>query len=59
VGKGSFTPEQIVENARAVIEAVMKSRPHSVKGTFVESCTLAATMSPPVKLDTREFATAA
>jgi large subunit ribosomal protein L1 len=59
VGKRSFTPEQIVENARAVIEAVMKSRPHSVKGTFVESCTLSATMSPPVKLDTREFATAA
>ena len=59
VGKRSFTPEQIVENARAVIEAVIKSRPHSVKGTFVESCTLSATMSPPVKLDTREFATAA
>ena len=59
VGKRSFTPQQIVENARAVIEAVIRSRPHSVKGTFVESCTLSATMSPPVTLDTREFATAA
>jgi len=59
VGKRSFTAEQIVENARAVIEAVVKARPSSVKGTFVESCTLSATMSPPVRLDTREFATAA
>jgi large subunit ribosomal protein L1 len=59
VGKRSFSPQQIVENARAVIEAVIKSRPHSVKGSFVESCTLSATMSPPVRLDLREFATAA
>src|SRR5687767_10508659 len=51
VGKRSFTPEQLVENARAVIEAVIKARPNSVKGTFVESCTLSATMSPPVTLD--------
>ena len=59
VGKRSFTPQQILENARAVIEAVVKSRPHSVKGSFVESCTLSATMSPPIKLDIREFAHAA
>src|SRR6476619_134060 len=59
VGKRSFTAEQIVENARAVIEAVVKARPSSVKGTFVESCTLSATMSPPIRLDIREFAHAA
>jgi large subunit ribosomal protein L1 len=59
VGKRSFNPNQIVENARAVIDAVIKSRPSSVKGTFVESCTLSATMSPPLRLDLREFATAA
>jgi large subunit ribosomal protein L1 len=59
VGKRSFTPQQIAENARAVIEAVVKSRPHSVKGQFVESCTISSTMSPPVRLDIREFATAA
>src|SRR6187401_285590 len=59
VGKRSFTPQQIVENARAVIEAVVKARPNSVKGAFVESCTLSSTMSPPVKLDIREFSTAA
>jgi large subunit ribosomal protein L1 len=55
VGKTSFAAEQIAENARSVIEAVAKSRPHSVKGTFIQSCTLSATMSPPVRLDVREF----
>src|SRR6476469_1201103 len=44
VGKVSFTADQIAENARSVIDAVVKARPHSVKGTFVQSCTLSATM---------------
>jgi len=59
VGKASFTAQQIEENARAVIDAVAKARPHSVKGLFIESCTISATMSPPVRLDIREFHTAA
>ena len=57
VGKASFKPEQIEENARAVIEAVAKARPNSVKGTFINSCTLSATMSPPVRVDVREYST--
>ena len=57
VGKASFKPEQIEENARAVIEAVAKARPNSVKGTFINSCTISATMSPPVRVDIREFST--
>jgi len=56
VGKLSFSATQIEENARAVIEAVAKARPNSVKGTFIHSCTLSATMSPPVRVDVREFA---
>ncbi len=59
VGKASFKPEQIAENARVVIEAVQKSRPTSVKGIFIRSCTLSATMSPPVRIDVREFLSAA
>jgi len=59
VGKASFSPAQLEENARAVIEAVAKARPASVKGTFLESCTLSATMSPPVRIDVREFLAAA
>jgi len=56
VGKASFTATQIEENARAVIDAVVKARPNSVKGIYIQSCTLSATMSPPVRLDTKEFA---
>jgi len=59
VGKASFAPKQIEENARAVIDALIKSRPHSVKGTFIQSCTVSATMSPAVRVDLKEFATAA
>lgn len=59
VGKASFKPEQIEENARAVIEAVVKARPSSVKGTFIRSVTLSATMSPGIALDVRELNSAA
>ncbi len=55
VGKTSFTATQIEENARAVIEAVAKAKPQSVKGTYLQRCTLSATMSPPVRVDLREF----
>ena len=57
IGKASFNQKQIEENARSVIDAVLKARPHSVKGTYVNSCTLSATMSPPVRVDLKEFGT--
>jgi len=56
IGKLAFSAAQIEENARAVIDAVGKARPHSVKGAYVLSCTLSATMSPPVRVDVKEFA---
>ena len=59
VGKASFAPVQIEENARAVIEAVNKAKPPSVKGIFIQSCTLSATMSPPVRIDVRDIVTVA
>src|SRR3954451_3608172 len=59
VGKVSFSAEHIADNARSVIEALVKARPHSVKGLFIRSCTLSATMSPPITLDMREHSTAA
>jgi len=57
VGKLSFAANQIEENARAVIEAVAKARPHSIKGVYIHSCTISGTMSPPVRVDVREFST--
>ncbi len=55
VGKVNFTAQQLAENAHAVIEAVQKAKPSSVKGTYMVSCTLSATMSPPVRVDLKEF----
>src|SRR5881394_2139070 len=55
VGKAAFNAVQIEENARAVIDAVAKARPHSVKGAYIQSCTISATMSPPVRVDIKEF----
>lgn len=59
IGKASFPADQILENARAVLEAVAKARPSSAKGTFIQSCTLSATMSPPVSVDVRDYLQAA
>lgn len=51
VGKASFTPEQIAENAGAVIESVLKAKPFSVKGTYMKSCCISSTMGPGFRLD--------
>ena len=55
VGKVAFSSQQIEDNARSVIDAVVRARPQSVKGRYVNSCTLSATMSPPVRIDLKEF----
>ena len=51
VGKASFEDSQLAENAKAVIDAVVKARPASAKGRFIHNLTLAATMTPGVALD--------
>lgn len=55
VGKRSFTPAQIVENAAAVIEAIGKAKPATFKGHYIKSVTISASMSPGVKLAPAEF----
>jgi large subunit ribosomal protein L1 len=55
VGKAAFTPAQLLDNARVVVEAVAKARPSSVKGIYIHSCSISATMSPPVRIDVKEF----
>jgi len=56
VGKLAFEAQQLEDNARSVIDAIIKARPASVKGVFIHSATLSGTMSPPVRLDLKEFA---
>ena len=55
IGKVSFTPEQIAENAKAFVSAVLKLKPQSLKGTYFKGATLCTTMSPAVKLDPKAF----
>src|SRR5213595_1379620 len=51
VGKFSFAESALVENGNAVIEAVVRARPATAKGRYVEAMTLSATMSPGVHID--------
>jgi large subunit ribosomal protein L1 len=55
VGKFSFAPEALAENGSAVIDAVVKARPATAKGAFVEAITLSATMSPGLGVDPSPF----
>ncbi|MCF0143065.1 MAG: 50S ribosomal protein L1 [Parasporobacterium sp.] len=51
IGKKSFTEEQLVENANALIAAIAKAKPAAAKGQYFKSITIAATMSPGVKVN--------
>jgi large subunit ribosomal protein L1 len=51
VGKVSFDADKLADNVKALIDAVIKSKPSSSKGAFILSCTLTATMSPGISLD--------
>ena len=51
VGKVSFTPEQLVDNAAEFISTLIKLKPTAAKGTYVKSIYLSSTMSPGIKID--------
>jgi large subunit ribosomal protein L1 len=53
IGKVSFTPEQIRDNAREFIQTLIKLKPAAAKGTYIRSIYLSSTMSPGIKLDTK------
>ena len=55
VGKVSFTEEQLADNFQALMGAIIKARPSTLKGTFLKSVTMASTMGPGVKLNTVKF----
>jgi large subunit ribosomal protein L1 len=55
VGKFSFSEQALTENGSAVIDAIIKARPSSAKGRFVENISLAATMTPGVTVDAAAF----
>ena len=51
IGKASFESNQIVDNAKELIAALVKLKPSSAKGQYVKSVTLSSTMSPGVKVE--------
>lgn len=56
VGKAAFSAKQLEENARAVLDAVSRARPSAAKGIFIRNCVLSSTMSPAIRIDTRDIA---
>jgi large subunit ribosomal protein L1 len=55
VGKVSFDKERLVENAKTLIDAVVRAKPSAAKGKYVKNATLSSTMGPGIKLNTAEF----
>jgi len=55
VAKTSFDKEKIVENARELLQTVIKLKPASAKGTYVKSIYLSSTMSPSVQIDPKSI----
>lgn len=53
IGKVSFTPEQMKENAREFINTLIKLKPSTAKGTYIKSIYLSSTMSPGIKVDSK------
>lgn len=51
VGKASFTEEALVQNTRALVDALMKAKPTGAKGTYLKSISLSSTMGPGVKVE--------
>jgi len=59
VGKRSFSAEQLVANASALIDVVMRAKPASSKGAYVKKITLSSTMGPGIRIDPASVSTAA
>lgn len=55
VGKVSFTEEQLADNFQAIMDAIVKAKPSSLKGTYLKNITLASTMGPGVKVNTSKY----
>ena len=51
VGKASFGPEQLIDNAKAVLMSVLRAKPASAKGNYVKGVTVTTTMGPGIKID--------
>src|ERR1700726_3985307 len=55
IGRVSFAPEKITENSQELINAIIKAKPATAKGTYLKSVFMASTMSPGISIDTKAF----
>ena len=55
IGKASFSEEQLGENLRTLMDAVIKAKPAAAKGTYIRSAVLSSTMGPGIKLNSLKF----
>lgn len=58
IGKVSFEPEKIVDNAMEFINTIIKLKPSSAKGTYIKSIFISTTMSPGLSIDTKTISAA-
>jgi large subunit ribosomal protein L1 len=52
IGKVSFTEEAILDNARAVIDAIVRAKPATSKGKYLKRLSVSSTMGPGIRIDT-------
>jgi len=55
IGRVSFSPEKIAENSTELMNAIIKAKPSTAKGTYLKSIFMASTMSPAISVDTKSF----
>lgn len=55
IGRISFSPEKLTENSAELINAIIKLKPSSAKGTYLKAASMASTMSPGIALDTKSL----
>ena len=55
LGKASFSEQQLNENLRTLMDAIIKAKPSAAKGTYVKSAVISSTMGPGIKLNALKF----
>jgi large subunit ribosomal protein L1 len=56
-GKASFTPQQLVDNAMAVLDALLRAKPAASKGRYLQGMSISSTMGPGIRVDTNSVQT--
>jgi len=57
IGKASFDNNQIIENAEAIIDMIVKAKPSSTKGVYIKKVVLTGSMNPGVKIESAAYST--